>query len=297
MKIFFNRLLRFALFFTLFFALVNIIYLEVIMLTDLDFKKRLESINLKDPDYELLVLGNSFPEYGIDTELLTSLGIKSYNLGIVGSSDETSYIQLKEYLRTYSKKPLHVLHCVASNTDPFYNKGIEPIVEFTMKNKGHDLNDIPVLKFRWLGVEVLKKIVSDRHRKTKVHNGQIRSPKKTPDISNFKTSILDVKRIEASFWIGEIAKLCRDNGLDLTIIEMPGMRDTQNQSKIGPYSVNFSNGYSAIMYNCNSREFCKIFNPGKDWGGLSHLNQFGAARFTAELLSLIHKNNLSFNIR
>jgi len=67
-----RRLLLFGLFFSTFFILVNFIFLGILALTDWDFKKRLESIKLDNPDFELLVLGDSFAEYGIDTELLTS---------------------------------------------------------------------------------------------------------------------------------------------------------------------------------------------------------------------------------
>jgi hypothetical protein len=265
------------------------------MLTDWDFKKRIESMKFENPDFELLVLGNSFPEYGVDTELMTANGIKSYNLGIVGSSDETSFIQLKEYLTNYSTKPHHVLFCIASNTDPFYNKGIEPIVEFTMKNQVVNLKDIPISKFRWLGVEVLKKICSERHRKTKTTFGQIKSPKITPDNSDYKQLHLDIKKIESTVWIGEIAKLCKNKGIELTIIEMPGMRDTQNLTEIGPYTLKFKNGFDAVLYNFNYQGFCTIFDPATDWGGLSHLNQVGAAKFTKELIKIINSEDIDIN--
>ena len=61
-----------------------------------DFVKRRESLNFNNPDYELLVLGSSLAEYGIDTELLTSQGKKSFNLCLVGSSIKTGYVQINE---------------------------------------------------------------------------------------------------------------------------------------------------------------------------------------------------------
>lgn len=261
------------------------------MSTDLDFRKRIESLQMNNPDNELLVLGNSFAEYGIDTELLSSEGIESYNLGLVGSSDQTSFIQLSEYLDRYPVKPECVLHCVASNTDPFYNEGIEPIVEFTMDNNVLDINDIPVSKFRWLWVEFLKKIVSRNHRKTIIQRGQVKSPMITPDVSDINGSELDIQKIISSHWIGEIARLCHQNLIKLIIIEMPGFKETQNLTGIGPRILTFNNGCTAVLYNFNSKDFCRIFDPGRDWGGMSHLNQFGAEKFTKELLSYLKTNN------
>ncbi len=218
--------------------------------------------------------------------------IKSYNLAIIGNSDETGYIQLNEYLTKYEVKPKLVLLGVSSYTDPFYNKGIEPMVEFTMKGHKYTINDIPIFKFKWLGVDVLKKIVSSTYRNTEVVYGQIKSPKITPDNTDFRESYLDIKKFEAEHWIGEIAKLCSMNEIKLIIIEMPGVRETQNLSETGPYRLSFENGSNADLYNCNSQDFCKILDPEKDWGGMSHLNQFGAAKLTGELLKIL--NNIRY---
>jgi hypothetical protein len=235
-----------------------------------------------------LVLGNSLPEYGIDTELLTSHGISSYNLAIIGNSDQTSYIQLSEYLTKYKIKPRCVLYGIASYSDPFYNKGIQPVVEFTMKGHVYRWNDVPVSKFRWFGVEVLKKILSRNHRRTILSHGQIKTPKIVPDNTTFKDAYLDIQRIESAYWIGEISKLCNKNGIELLILEMPGQRDMENLNKVGPYTLNFKNGSTATLYNLNSREFCNILDPNMDWCGMSHLGQYGAVRVTEEINRMLN---------
>lgn len=287
MKKFLIRISNFLFFFLGFFVLINILYLGIIAATDWDFRKRIESIKFTDPDFDLLVLGNSLSQYGFDTELLTSKGIKSYNLAIIGNSDETSFIQLKEYLTNYVRKPKYVVFCVAQFADSFYNQGIHALVEFTMKDPVWDMNDIPVSKFRWFGVEVLKKILSRDHRKTRLSMGQIKTPKIVPDRSVHKEIYLDIKNIESSLWVGELAKLCSQNGITLFIIEMPGQKEKQNMNRIGPVSISFENGYPAIFYNFNSRDFCGIFDPSRDWCGMSHLSQYGAARFTEGLYNTI----------
>ena len=42
------------------------------------------------------------------------------------------------------------------------------MVEFTMKGHKYTINDIPIFKFKWLGVDILKKIVSSTYRNTEV---------------------------------------------------------------------------------------------------------------------------------
>lgn len=289
MKKFTRKLLLFVLFFALFFVLINFFYLAIISLTDWDFKKRLESINFDNPDFELLVIGNSFPEYGVDTELLTAQGIKSYNMALVGSSKKTNYIQLKEYLTKYPNKPKYVLLCLNATSEAIDKEGIQPIVEFTMKNHRYSVKDIPISKFRWLGVEIFKKLISSKHRKARISYGQIKWEKNSPDETDFSEIYLNLQMYESSKWVGEIVKLCNQSGIEILLVEIPGLRETQNLSEIGPYFLSFSNGYSAVLYNYNSRDFCTIFDPEKHWIGQSHLNEFGACKFTEQLISIIKK--------
>jgi hypothetical protein len=70
---------------------------------------------------------------------------------------------------------------------------------------------------------------------------------------------------------------------------MPGAKETQNLTEMGPYTLSFGNGYSAAFYNFNSRDFCTIFDADKDWCGISHLGQSGAAKFTKELIGILKK--------
>ncbi len=290
MKRFAGKLSSFGLFFGVFFILINFIFLGIIALTDWDCKKRLESIKFENPDFELLVLGDSYAEYGVDAELLTSRGIKSYNLALVGNSVRSSYVQLKEYLAEYPVKPHYVILAVNSYVDQFDDGiRIEPIVEFTMRDHIPDAKDVPISKFRWLGVEILKKIISSKHRTARLSYGQIKWGKNTPDDTGFHEIYLNIQKYESSNWIGEIAKLCHQNGIKLILVDIPGMRETQNLSEIGPYTLFFNNGYSAILYNYNSYDFCSIFDADKDWIGQSHLNEIGAIKFTTELIKIIQK--------
>jgi hypothetical protein len=283
------RSFYFTLFFGIFFVLINVIYLGIIASTDWDFIKRLESLKFNNSDYKLVVLGASISSDAFDTELLTTNGIKSYNLAIGGSSIRTNYVQLNEYLTICSKRPQYIVLGINTKLESFDDEGIHPIVEVTMKDHKYSLKDTPILKFKWLGFEFLKKIVSKNHREAKLSYGQIKFEKTNPDKTNFHESSLDTLKIISSYWIGELARLCNENGMALLILEMPGYKETQNLSEIGPHILHFNNGVSANLYNFNSKDFCSIFDSESDWIGNSHLNEFGAKKFTKELINILEK--------
>lgn len=286
MKRFVKKIFFFSSFFCVLFILYNTLFLGILLLTDWDFKKRLESLNFVNPDFELLVLGSSLPEYGIDTEFLTEHLMKSYNLALHGNPLKTSYVQLNEYLVRYPKKPNYVILGLNSFLDE-HTDYIHPVVDLTMKSHEFVLNDIPIISLRWFGVEFIKKILSSGHRKTKLSFGQVKSPRVNSDKTDYDILNLDLKEFESSYWIGEIAKLCTQNGIELIIIEMPGVKGKQNLTEIGPHTINFVNGYSALLYNLNNQEFCSFIDENKDWVGLSHLNETGALKLTIELLKIL----------
>ena len=64
-----------------------------------------------------------------------------------------------------------------------------------MKNYKYGVKDAPILKFKWLGVEFLKKIVSDAHRKTIISYGQIKYPKTISDNSEYTKIIFKSAKI------------------------------------------------------------------------------------------------------
>lgn len=282
-----KRFLIFTGFFLVFSILINSVFLGILALTDWDCIKRIESLKFDNPDYELLVLGASLTEYGIDTELLTSKGIKSFNLSLVGSSVKTSYIQLNEYLSKYPKRPRYVMLVVNSQLERFDQDGIQPVVEFTMKNHKYNPKDIPISKFNWEIMELFKKAIKKSYRATYVSFGQKKSIIIIPDKSEYRDHNLDLHKYESAVWIGEIAKLCSENKIEFIVIDIPAEKENQNNSDIGPYTLDFKNGNSAVLYNLNSRDFCSYIDSDKDWSGMSHFNKFGAEKFTEELYKIV----------
>lgn len=286
MKTFARKSFFFILFFSLFSLVINSLFLGFIILTDLDFKKRIESLKFENPDFDLLVLGTSLAEYGIDAEFLSSQGIKSFNLAFVGSSVKTNYVQLNEYLDNYSNKPKYVVLALNSCLEQFDQDGIQPVVEFTMKDHKYGIKDVPISKFRWAGMEILKKALNSTYRKMYMTLGQKKSIRIEPDYSHFKDLYLSIEKYESAYWIGEIAKLCSKNSILFINVEIPGVRETQNLTEIGPYTLNFANGHAALLYNLNNKDFCTILDENKDWSGMSHFNKYGAEKFTKELIRI-----------
>lgn len=224
----------------------------------------------------------------IDAEMITVSGIKSYNFALGGNTFRTSYIQLAEYLTKCSIKPNHVLLGMFSVHETMNEELVHPIVEFTRDEFEYTIRDFPILKFRWLGTEFLKKVVSQQNRRADLSLGQLRFHHSIPDTSSYKESYLNLQKIENSFWIGEIVKLCDENDIKMVILEMPGFKEFQNRDEIGPYTLTFQNGHSSVLYNFNSIEFCEIFDYNTDWIGNSHLNSLGAEKLTKEVIEILN---------
>ena len=185
---------------------MNALFLALLVLTDWDFKKRIESLNFDNPDFELLILGNSLALDGFDTELISSQRFKSYNLALGGSSMYTNYIQLNEYLKSYNTKPKYIIIGLGSYMGSFDAEIIHPIVEFTMKDHRYTFDDLPLIKFRWLTIEFAKKIISKAHRKARLSNGQLKFQKEVPDATHTDSNgALDISYYQDSFYLGELA--------------------------------------------------------------------------------------------
>jgi len=200
---------------------------------------------------------------------------------------------LQEYISKYHTKPEYVILGLASYMGKFDIETIHPIIEFTQKNHKYNLKDIPIVKFQWLGVQFLKKIVSSIHRNVRLSYGQLKSPKVTPDKTSYDSLNFCISSYASSYYIRKIAEICRDNKIELILLEMPGFKETQNNSDLGPYQINLCNGLTIPLFNLNSIEFCKIFDSEKDWIANSHLNEYGANKLTRHLLDSLNKKGYS----
>lgn len=289
MKRFAFKTIIFSLFIALNFILINSIYLGLLMLTDWDCRKRIESLKFNNPDFELLALGASTTSCGIDTEYLTDMGIKSYNLALDGATIKTSYFQLAEYLSNNVNRPDYVLLGINPPIQKVFDiESINPLVEITSDGYELSLSDAPILRFRWLGYELFMKFVSKKHRLADFSFGQIKYKMSVVDNTDYCELYSEVERVASSRWIGEIVRLCSETGIEMLIVEMPGCKATQNLSTTGLCTIQSANGFQAQMVNLNSREFCRIFEDD-DWIVNSHLNEAGGLKLTRELAKYLSK--------
>ena len=283
-KFLFNSIL-----FLLGIVLINTIYMLVIIKTDWNFKKRIESLNFKNPKYDVLVIGNSLAMDGIDTKLISDSGIEAYNMALGGSSLKTSFIQLNEYLFKYKKKPKYVILGIGTYISDLNSNQINPIVEVTMDNHKYNFKDLPLVKFKWLGIEFLKKIFSTNHRNATIVNGQLRFSKRVLDNTYYdNTNVLKIEKIQNSQWVKKIINLCSENNIKLYIVEMPGFKKVRHIKRFD-YLKLFHNKHEAILLDFNTIEDCNIFDEKSDWIGNSHLNKYGAKKFTIKLIQKIHE--------
>src|SRR6185295_13532656 len=128
MKRFFQKIFLILILFTL----GNYAYLVIVKKYDWNFSKHLEANGFQNKQFDLIAIGNSLVMDGIDTKLLSTNGISSYNLAIGGVNLNTIYIQLSNYLKA-NRKPKYVLLGLSSclNEKIFEEGEIHPIVDFT----------------------------------------------------------------------------------------------------------------------------------------------------------------------
>lgn len=277
--------------FLLLFITINIFYLIIIQKIDWNYSKRIEALNMDDPKYDVLVLGNSLAMDGIDAKYLSNNGYSSYSIAIGGSSLKTNYIQLQDYLSLYKHKPKIVILGLGSYINNLQSEGnINPIVDFTMINKNnYTTDDIPVIKFKWLFKENLKKIFSKTHRDAIIVNGQLRFSKSVPDNTNMtKENNFPIDEYMYSKGLKSIINICNANDIKLVVLEMPGFKKTRHETQHKCYVIDkeFNNGF---LYDFNYGELGESFNDKEDWIGNSHLNDKGARKFTKYLLNVLEQ--------
>ena len=275
-----------VLLFLILFLIGNYLYLYIIKKIDNGFSKSVEISNFKDMKYDCIILGNSLSLDGIDTEYLTNKGISAYNFGLGGTNLRSNYIQLTHYL-SENQKPKFIilgLSSILSNyRSSISDEPLHPIIEHIYGISSITYENLPVIKFKWLASEILKKIALKDHREAKVVLGQLKTKRIVPDRTNYNNrndSILKYENYKGAIYLFKIDSICKLNNIDIINIEMPGFKNTQNNIPIGPHILNGSNNTFKI-YNLNNKKIClELFDSNNDWLGNSHLNEYGALKLT-----------------
>jgi hypothetical protein len=240
-----------------------------------------------DQDNECIVIGNSCSMDGIDTKLLTDMGLKAYNFSLGGATLKTSYIQLSTYLE-YNEAPALVLLGLSPNSRSQFDPiDVHPVVDFLYDDgNGLSIRDIPVIKFKWLGKELLKKLFSSDHRRVRLERGHFKTERTIPDNSvyNSKNTIPQesfLMKYENSTYLSNLDSICKIKKIELLLIELPGSKVNQNDYGVGPIHFKSFDGKGMALYNLNDHNFCdSLFNDSTDWLSEDHLNIYGAKKLT-----------------
>jgi hypothetical protein len=290
-----KNFIRKVLLFFLGFALLNLLYLLLIIKTDFTFMKRMESLNFQEPNHDILILGNSLGMDGIDSDIFVAQGYDCYNLALGGASIATSKQMLEEYIDKYNHVPKVCILPLGSYISNFNDKSIHPVVEFTSKNHHYSFSDLPITKFKSSGIELLKKIVSEDHRNAYLNLGQLRFSKTRVDDTNYNDQLVfPLEKFLLSNQLLEFIKLCDHYNIVCVIVEMPGFKNTRNSNPIGPYLFNqFKN--NVYLFNLNNIEFPNWIDDQKHWIGNSHLNEIGAREFSNRFFDLLEENKILNN--
>lgn len=274
--------------FIILFAAANWIYLKLIQNFDWNFNKVIEIASFENKEFDYMIIGNSLALDGFDMVYLHDNGVNAYNTAIAGATIKTNVIQLEEYLKK-NKAPKVIIQGLSSyrNTD-FNSEIVHPAVEYTYVKKLRSYKDIPMIKFKWMADELLKKLVSKDHREAKILYGQLRTNKTVEDKTEYSKIMnldIDLARYESSKYLAKIDSICLERKIKLINLEMPAQKEAQNNIAIGPINYNNKDGQACKFYNYNNVEFCKIFDSKTDWLGDSHLNLSGSQKFTKQLFN------------
>lgn len=267
-------------------VLLNVLYVLVLLAFSPGFHKVYETVNFKNKDYDIIVLGNSMALDGIDAGYLSENGLSTYNLAIAGDHISTSVKLFRDYLKE-NKKPKQVVVGLSSaigksylNPVPFEN----PEVEFFYNPSLYqNIINPPLLNFQWLAVDLFKIIISNDHRNATMVLGQWRTQKVIPDHSQFKAS--EIKMIDyRDPFLQELADLCKQEQIQLVLTELPGSKAKQNQLPY-VYQARLKDDSQITVYNLNNHEVAsRLLDDSKDWLAQDHLNQHGGRKVTTFLL-------------
>ena len=283
-----KKLIYKILLFVVIVVVFNIVYLQYLKKYDTEVSKALLISKMKNKDFDCVILGHSIPLDGIDTEYLTNKGISSYNFALGGANIEASYIQLLNYLKFNKTKCVILGLSPGRNYKTFTPPPMHPAIEYAYNKTDYfSLMSIPVVKFQWRAIEVIKKMLSKDHREAKIVLGQLRTAKTIPDHSRYKEQPkknINIDDFKNAKYLFKIDSLCKSNNIPFIALGMPGYKSTQNEFKLGMHELKYTNGNKLYYINMNNKEFCaKTFDTNKDWLGNSHLNEYGARKFTEYL--------------
>jgi hypothetical protein len=270
---------------------------------DFSEPKLIESLALRDKQLDLVYLGSSLPEEGVDAEAIdAALGTSSYNLAFGGASLLNSELQLRQFLESNPAPRLVALGLyinVGEKTEaipPTLYFGISPEVrklfrQRLLSDEGAALDPgfeifsrIPAYRYRNTIDLLIKAMVSREDVRPRFVQGQARVGfSRLPVVltSQPHDSLFNLKSLR------HFLDLCAERKLRVFLFEPPNHAGysalTANRAKI----LSQVNEEVRATTNASFQSFNDEASSGEylpmDWVNLNHLNERGAKKFSARL--------------
>lgn len=275
------------------FLIVNIGYLSLLKLNK-QFSKTQDFASFNNQSFEVLITGFSLSMNGLNPEIFEEEGFSSYNFSLGGTHLNSSILMFKSYLEKNNPPKLLIYGTSTAYYDKYISDQIpkdayNPIVSHYYTNQiSLSPLDLPLFKFKWLALEILKMGFSKNFR-FQNYNGQIRSFIKRAD----QTSTDDLMGFDSSLYknnayISELAQICHQYNIQFIIVEMPTWNEHQHLnnprlSKIGNYFILDANNRNFIREN---------FITDVHWASSNHLNVLGSIILTKLILQDLLENKI-----
>ncbi len=286
--------------------LIGLLLQSSAMIFDPNEKKVEAILDFKNENYDLICLGNSITQAGINPIFLDSiLGINSFNFAVGGATIIESEIFLRHYL-SYNKKPKYILYGLYVNDDSWGND-LRPSIRFSVNDNAiqyyydylennnistthkKDLyNQFSVFRYRNTCEKMLKFIVDGKNRQYFHYKGFLYSNinNKIPKKLNPHESGINLPALRS------FHTYCEKQNIRVIYVELPNC-EVFNQSTLKRdqtiKDIQSVVGNSFISFNNQSASLY----PEDCWVSLNHLNKKGAGIFTSILaneLNLIIKD-------
>ena len=256
--------------------------------------KSVDVLKLKNKDYDIIFMGNSVPQQGINPAVVDSLiGVNSYNMAIGGGSILENELMLRNYL-IFNKKPKLVVYGMLvnevswggslrptfrynfdKNIRGYYNAKLNKIS--AKRDLSTHLNIVPLYRYRVALEHALKFIIDPIGRNYTYYKGFLRTKvvKKLPEkLPKHEAGINeDAYRSFMNF--------TESKDIKTLIIELPNSKSF-NEATLGRDAVlqiiKTQSDLGFVSFNQNIEQYTPEM-----WQGINHFNIKGADKFSAIL--------------
>jgi hypothetical protein len=270
---------------------------------DPNYPKIKADMLLKDSSYDLIILGDSTTAQSVNPKQLFKESSKTaYNLATSGANFISMLTSLKHYIQNNQKPKLVAIGIYVNKNDQDIGISSNVYLGLNKKNRKETdellerfdqpkpdwkhqlLNSIQAYRFRGSIESALKVIIQGKQRIPEFINGHLA----------LSIRQLEPLKLPAPFQVGfkepmlrELLLYCSEQNINTVLFEPP---NNKGYSKI----VRGREEALKSIYTMTTTEFSTKFTsfnepnkypfPPSEWINVNHLNKFGAARFSAQLL-------------